>query len=861
MNYSEFQNKPSSAKLILATLQASRRLMGWEVHSGSVYKLENFTQKIINKVVQNTTVLSAHTNTSLSAGQYYLDRTANTLYLRTSDSANPNSKFISVFVTFFFSNEPIILPFDLDTGLDVYWEPLIESTSEFGNNMDTINQTSATIDGSGTLNLINDTSLWNSVFDKWVFDNKEIAIYSHNREVPLSQIQILFKGRVTGKSWGTGKIQFNAKDQFQELRQPIPLQTLQEWRDTQNDVTEVYIGENQYQQKIRRIYGRVFGHVCQNIHRELDGFLIPGTVEMNLVDELPELTFTLTEFIKYVSIGDKLLIENETLTVASVVSDTALTFEEELPFKIEFADLPIYIKAASPKTYMNRKYMVGEPPFRQPTTTTSGILPSIDRLYVVSNRDFYPGDKIQVYIDSISDYAESEVHSLVGSNVIILKTSLPALPILGAEVFRPTLQNVRMDDVLLTFERDYTFNEFGVLELTETAEKNAAPIKNLGITATFTNSSDQVTGSGFSNLQPEWWVGCVGHAELYQIASVEDDENLTLKTDAEFTDTDFLIYKDFIITESTVISCDVIGKTDVTNELFYKTAPDIVRQILEGSPINPNFIKDESFDSAINIAYQEVGLVIPEKFTDTKTPTFIAAIDLINKSVFGNLVIKHAGPDSEIWYNVLAPKKDVLTTVKFTESDVFNFAFNSTNKNAVKKVFVNYQYREYNPTVKTSSFLTHEKTSNFSANVIETVNEKTVVSNLSNLKDAKNLAGKWSFLLSDSMGTVKFTTKLQAAHLNVGDIIELEHAKMFERLGDSGKRRLFMIESIKKNGFNVKIEAVDFSNAFNRIACISESNSTYLTANENEKLYYGYITDDFGMQDNDPDSFGQNLIW
>lgn len=859
MDYSAFQNLPSSSKLILATMQASRRLMGWEVHSGSVYKLTSFTQKIINKVVQDTTELTVHTNTSLSAGQYYLDRAANILYLRTSDSANPNGKFISVFVTFFFSNEPIVLPYDLDAGLDIYWEPLIKSTSEFGNNMDTINQTSATIDGNGTLNLINDSELWNSVFDLWVFDNKEISIFSHNREVPLSQIQILFRGRVTGKTWGPAQIQFTAKDQFQELRQPIPLQTLEQWRDSQEDITEVYIGANQLQQKVRRIYGRVFGHVCQNIHRELDGFLITGTADVTLVDEVPTLTFSGTTFIQYVSPGDKLVIDGQELTIATVVSNTALTFEEdELPFTAEAEDLPIYVQAASPKTYMNRKFMVGEYPLRQPTTTIATDTSTIDTLFVESNRDFYVGDKIQVFVDA--GYTEVTVHSLFSTTGIKLKTSLATPPVFGAYVIRPALQNVRANNIDLKFDRDYTVS-FGVIEFDAEAEKNAGPLKNLGINATFTNASKTVTGEGLSNLKPEWWVGCVGHVEMFQIASIESDASMTLKTNSSFTDTDYLLYKDFIIDDSTVVTCDALGLTDDTLELFYKTAPDIVRQILLSSPLNSDFIQDASFDEAIDVAYQEIGVVIPENVGDTKSPTFIAMVDTINKSVFGSLIIKHLGADSEVCYNVLSPNKDVLTTTKFTASDIFGFAFNSTNKNAVKTVKVNYAKKEYDSIVGSSSFSTTEKVSDFSNYVIETANEKIIESKLSNLKDAKNLAGKWSFLLSDSMGSVKFTTKLQAANLNVGDIIELEHDKMFERIGGNGKRRLFMIESIKKNGFDVKIEAVDFSNAFNRIACISESSSTYDTATENELIYYGYITDDYGMQDNDPDSFGQNLIW
>src|SRR5690606_6210576 len=121
---------------------------------------------------------------SLDSGEYYLDRENDILYIRSFNDEHPNTLFITVFVTFFFSNEPVVLPFDLDSGFEVYWEPILKSTSDFGNNIDSINQTGESIDRTGTLSLINDNTFWTSIFDRWTFENKDVSIYSWNREVP-----------------------------------------------------------------------------------------------------------------------------------------------------------------------------------------------------------------------------------------------------------------------------------------------------------------------------------------------------------------------------------------------------------------------------------------------------------------------------------------------------------------------------------------------------------------------------------------------------------------------------------------------------------------------------------------------------
>jgi hypothetical protein len=126
---------------------------------------------------------------------------------------------------------------------------------------------------------------------------------------------------------------------------------------------------------------------------------------------------------------------------------------------------------------------------------------------------------------------------------------------------------------------------------------------------------------------------------------------------------------------------------------------------------------------------------------------------------------------------------------------------------------------------------------------------------------SKRLADRWSFLLEYSSNSVTFTTKLQGITLQINDVIEIEHRKMYERFSGASPKKIMLVERIGKKGDMVEITAIDLSNAFNRVAFISDTTTTWANSNEQTQLYSGFITDDNGLIDNDESSFGTNLIY
>src|SRR5205085_10577665 len=95
--YQDYQGLSKSEKIGLVILEASKRLMGWVLHSGSIYKLTGFNYAVISAIEDSGVAYTAVSSvSSVTASTYYNDRVNQVLYLRASDSSNPNSRFLAM---------------------------------------------------------------------------------------------------------------------------------------------------------------------------------------------------------------------------------------------------------------------------------------------------------------------------------------------------------------------------------------------------------------------------------------------------------------------------------------------------------------------------------------------------------------------------------------------------------------------------------------------------------------------------------------------------------------------------------------------------------------------------------------------
>ena len=150
---------------------------------------------------------------------------------------------------------------------------MLATTSAFGVQIDTINQTSEAIEGSGTLTLHNDQSYWQANFDKLTFENQPCAIYSFNRDLAVTEVKMLFKGLVSKKAYTPTQVQFSLIDQLSELRATIPLANI--------SALGLRSSPSVAQAKQRMILGRVFGHRMINLDEVLTGYPLSGTVSIS----------------------------------------------------------------------------------------------------------------------------------------------------------------------------------------------------------------------------------------------------------------------------------------------------------------------------------------------------------------------------------------------------------------------------------------------------------------------------------------------------------------------------------------------------------------------------------------------------
>lgn len=846
MNYQDYQNQTSSEKIVLSILEPSKQLVGWELHSGSVYKL-NFTFPVISSIKDSGNQYTEVNSIILvTAGKYYLDLETQTLYLRTTGSDNPNGRFIVATFKLFYANVPIALPHDLSSGFEVFFEPLIKSNSQFGVEIDTINQTSEAIEGQGTLTLTNDQDFFPKNFDKLSFENSDCNIWSYNRQLPVTEARLIFSGKVEVKKYTSTNVQFNLKDLITQFRTSVNLGTIKDLSQrTSPDLDSA---------KQRLVLGRVFGHRPVNTDSVLDGYPITGTVSITF--DSSTLTGSGTLFLKELSPDDRIVLDGVEYTIGSIASNTSLTITEGSTSNLVGAQA--YVIPEKPKRWMNRTWHLAGHSLRQPSTLTLGFS-TITRLFVQDTTDFYADDWI--YIGTFGSGELAQVETVRSSELLILKTSLASVPGAGVTVTRPCVQNVKIDSTMLVFDRDYSVDPTNAtLTLEEDAESNASQIRFLNSNLTFTNGSRIVTGSNIKNiLQVGYMVGVVGNAAFHEILSIDSETQLTLRTAPSFTSTAAGRYKPLLFNpESSVLSLDILGRTEdgTPTGNLPKSAPSIIKMLLADIGLQSQ-INVSSFSDSHDLAPFHLGAVFPEKFNDTKETTYRDIFNVLNKSIFGNLIQDN---DFNLRYDVLYPNKST-SAKRLDESDCLDFKFDSVSDKLVKTAIVQYQPKEYDPMTGTSAIRTEQKTSDVANYLKKATETKTFVTKIVNTEDARRIVNRWAFILENGSGKANIKTKLQTMDVEIGDVVFLSHVKLFERFGTNLKARLFLVESAKKTGYDVNLELVDLSNAFTRVCGINNLVVEFQDATDEERAFSGFYTDQYGMINNNPNSHGVNLIW
>lgn len=850
-SYSDYQNSEISEKVGLVQLEASLRLVGWVLVSGSTYLLSNFQYSVIVALEDSGEGYSSVASIAdLVPGSYFLDRKARALYIQADDESNPNGLFIAATLRLFFSNIGVNLANDLASGFDVEWLPLLKSTSAFGVAIDNTNQLGMAIEGTGQIDFHNDLEFWQPRFDKLYFENQKVFIYSWNRLLPATEAKLIYKGAVQGKSYSPDSVSFALADILNALRAPVDMDTL-------SDVPDARIPDALELAFQRRLYGYVLGHRPTNIDQVLDGYPLIGTFSIDF-DGLT-ITGVGTEFLSQLSPGDQIVFDGDdsTLSVAiDSITDNLTAAISEAYAGASKVNVAAVVKPSAPKTYTNRVFKVAGHALCQPTATIARVI-NTSMIELDSVDGLWPEDDLLI---------DGEATSIVriSGNIIKLSTSL-SLPEVGDQVVRPAISNVFLDSAKLIQGRDYTYDAgAGMLTLDPQAEFNVARPKTIRGMVTFASASRGITGSSTfftSDLKLNDWIKAKGQSEYFQVLSITDDTHAVLRSVATYSATIGALLKNpnYFVEGTTVLTCDALGTTSdgtTTGILLDKAAP-IVTDLLTTAGLG-DLLDSASFEVAADLAEQRLGFVIPTVFGDTSAPILRDVINQINQSVFGTLF---QNSDFQLQYSILSPNREDGTT-GFDESDLLSWSIEASSDRIAKTSDVDYAFREYDPLSLGPSNLRASADSLPATYLAKTSNEFSVATYLVDDLDAQIFANRWAFIFEVASAVITFQSKLQASRLNINDTVTLKHEKLYQRVGSSASYKVGAVRSATKTTSDSEIEIDDLANAFSRCGVIADDSAPdFDVATDRDQSYAGYITDDFGMQDNDPDTFGTNLIW
>lgn len=847
--YEEKQKEPNTQKITLADVEASKRLVGWNLFSGSVYRIIDFDISIITLIEESGVDFTAVSDVaSVVAGTFFNDRINKILYLETTGSVNPNGVFMVMTFKHFFSDVPVSLPFDLASGIEVAWLPFIRTTSKFGVELES-EQIGLAIEGSGSIQFENELDFFKSRYDKLTWENQNISIFSLIDDLPATEAKKLFEGKIKGKSYDPTRVTFQVSDLLTELRGDFPLTNLE-------DIGGLRITNDLLQAKARRIYGRVFGLRATPIDQVLDGFPITGTIAVT--NGSPTITGTGTVFLKEFSPNDIIIIDDVDFTIEDVVSDLEMTLGEDFSGSTQSGS-SVNFKPDFPKPFINRDFKISGHPVREINTTVV-FTDRLNRFQLANVSDLFPGDEClfgngeRVTLERIN----------VLNNTIQTNENVLVFPIPGTTFKKVAVQNLRINNrIRLLFDRDFTFDsDSGVITLDELAEFNVTPIRILNGNVTF-DGTRTVTGSGTAfeaQLQPGFWIRLKGEAEFFEILAIDSDTSLRLRVAATYSGTAGGAFKPVINFDEAedILSCNLVGTTDddtKSGNLLFK-GPDIAQDILKKAGLTSQ-INSASFDTGSELLDYHIGLAIPTTFNGTETPIFRDLLDEINESIIGSIIQNN---DFQLEYSVIRPKKSD-SALKVDEADMLKFTVDTDTDRIIKTAIVRFLKKEHDFESDVPSFSTKQRTSKEGQFLTKITKTKTIETLLVRAQDAEILSGRRAFLLQFGSSILKLETSLQTSRLQVNDIISVFNDKLYERIG-GGSRKIIAIQKISKSGQDVALETEDLSNAINRTGNITENDlPNFNNSTDNQKFFNSYITDSFGLINNDAETHGLNLIW
>lgn len=847
-NRTQFIKSQSSEKLTLAHIDARTRLYEWTVYSGNIY--QKTVPYVVVELKQDTVYLTQVSSLgAVSVGEFYYDFLTGVLYAHFNSNANPENFDAIVTYRLFYASGPATLSWDLtNTASQVRYDGRILSSPGFSHKIG-VDQGLTSLVGSGTLNLENGDGQLDQLFDTLIFENRPVTIYSWNRDLPFDESKVIYRGRITNKTFSEDNVSFTVKDTLFELEQAIPLEVYTEADNVNTNVIGNYK---------RTIYGRVDGLKLQSIDQIGTGYNLTGTVS-GLV-ETNTITGTGTLFLSECSPGDELTIGTQEFTIESIASNTSLIVGEEIEFS--FAGETAVIVPEVPVTTKNREFLVTSHGCAELTTTVVNVI-QLNRIEVASTDGLKAGDFIE--FDTLE---RKEIKNIAPNNIIVLRDNIIQIPNIGSNVIRKPIQKLYKDSKLIEAS-SFTINNSNTgctITIPSTLEFDLARPKVMPFDLSFTNGSRTVTTPDSVDLREflntRDWIkpNNLTYTTYYEILSV-DETSIELRT--AFTNatisTSSIAKKPDYIGDDSILSAEVLGKTEdgEIDGIWIKTAPQAVKDILTSIGVSTSVINTASFTTAQDDLKQVISLKLPVDING-KSVKAKEAIDLINESVYGSLTLDN---DLKLKYKAIqidVPNEPVI----IRDSDVINWSIKTTNGKSFRDSVVRYRHKDIDRFTLEEGQSIASYQSDFINKYVETSKLSEFDAYLFNDNEAQIMAERYVYFNRLSRSDLDITTDLRLENVEIGDVVQLEFRRLFKRFGDpSTPKKLMVCIGKTVTGSDIKLNLTDYGNLFNSSAVIApNATPQYSSATTEEKLKYGFITDVQGIVDDNEDTANINLI-
>lgn len=833
MSYYTESLKPRSEKITLVTSDAVERLKLFTLVGSDYARLvDNF---VVGVKDSGTSLLNG--TLPLSLNQWNFNPLTKTLTVNVG--ADPKTKDISVTYRLFFSNAPINLPYDLNTGEVVEWLPYISSIASIGQQLDAEN-TGVILESNSSVELFNTDGHFDNIYDRYIFENQGIKFYSWFPTNPITDNVKLFDGVIESKSFSETKITFRVKDFVYKLKNKVNLGL---FSDSDGIILPSILGTAK-----RRIYGQADHVKCVSLDATLDGYTITGLVSGTIATNI--LTGVGTSFLSELSIEDELIFTiNNIITklgIQSIESNTSLTIGKILDISI--VSLSPKVKPKINYRYKNKLWSLSHHKLRSPTTSITSII-SNNRFVVSSTLDLYAGNEI------IVNGIQATIRRISGNEIVTESAILP-IPVIGNTIQRLPISEVFFNQRKLVYSRDYSIINITdcKISINYLAEFNIIEQIGLSTIFTFTNGTRSITTTATTDLRsiinPRDWIrsSASNEPDWYEILQVKEQEIILRTVFAGVTANKTSYYKNVeYINEDSLITASCLGME--SSGAWIKTASDAVRDLIINDAGFSN-VNEASFLKAKSDCDYIVSLVIPEN-VGSKYPIIRDEITKLNESIFGVLYVNNA---HEIAYSVFNAKKPESLKA-LNDDDILSFSVESS-QDIINEVKVN-----YSPYVdiysKESAFKTATHISSFVDNLIgiKSTHEKTIY--LYEDDKAEIIAQRICFFKSLSNSIVTIKSKMNLSTTTVNDKIYLSLDRLFKRYGGNDKRRLGVVSGIKKGEFGCEISMTDLGNIYNRIMSIAPNTTlAYSSSSDDDKMKWCYLVDGYTNTPNTSSEIG-----